>query len=356
MPKEKWLINPAELDEFQRDIRNLGINDSFIIKGCAGSGKTILALYRANDIRIEAIAEQEDAIASFTMIVYTKALMGFIRSGIRELGIPIRQVLTYEKWDASEVDYVIVDEAQDFTQEEIDTLNSAKIKSIMLYGDTKQQIYNKFLKKADVFSIEQTAAYLNIPVKELVKNYRLPKSVASFASHIAVDTDLENKCVKLGGDKPKLKKFSSWKEELDFIIQEIKTRNYTDVAILLPFNAVTNAKIRNFHRNVETVKAYFDSVGFPHEFKMRESGSDSFNLDFDTDNPKVMTFHSSKGLQFETVFIPFCDYPVHDGWFIENYKNPLYVALTRTYRNLYLTHTDAVTPFISGVSPTKYEN
>lgn len=356
MPREKWLIDPAELDDFQRDIRGLGINDSYIVKGCAGSGKTILALYRANDIRIEAIAEDEDAVASFTMIVYTKALMGFIRSGIRELGIPIRQVLTYHRWDASEIDYVIVDEAQDFTQEEIDTLNNAKIKSIMLYGDTQQQIYNKFLKNADVLSVEQIAAHLKIEVKELKLNYRLPKSIASFASHISTDKNIESKCVKLGGDKPRLKKFDSWRKELDFIMEEIKTRNYTDVAILLPFNMVTNAKKRNFHRNVESVKAYFDSVGFRHEFKMRDTESDSFDLDFDSDNPKVMTFHSSKGLQFETVFIPFCDYPFHDQWFIQNYKNPLYVALTRTYRNLYLTHTDSVTPFLSTISNTKYES
>lgn len=352
MPREKWLIDPAELDDFQLYIRGLGINDSYVVKGCAGSGKTILALYRANDISIEALAEDETA--SFTLIVYTKALMGFIRSGIIQLGIPIRQVINFDKWDASEVDHIIVDEAQDFTQSEIDILSNAKIKSIMLYGDTQQQIYN-YLKQGGVMPIENIAKYLGIPEKELLKNYRLPQAIASFASHIGKDKDIESKCVKIPGDKPRIKKFSSWKEELDFIINEIKTRNYTDVGILVPFNTANRAKTRNFHRNVETIKAYFDNAGFRHEFKMKNDDSDSLDLDFDSDNPKVLTFHSSKGLQFETVFIPFCDYPNHDNWFINNYQNPLYVALTRTYRNLYITHTNNLSPFIEGIPPTKYD-
>lgn len=211
MPREKWLIDPAELDDFQRDIRSLGINDSYVVKGCAGSGKTILALYRANDIRIEALAEENNSGASFTMIVYTKALMGFIRSGIIELGIPIKQVINFDKWDASEVDHIIVDEAQDFTQEEVDTLAGAKLKSIMLYGDTQQQIYN-YLKSGGVLSIEQIAKHLDIPEKELIKNYRLPKTVASFASHIGLDKDIESKCVKIIGDKPRLKNLTHGKK------------------------------------------------------------------------------------------------------------------------------------------------
>jgi len=252
MAKEKWLIDPGELDEFQREIRGLSINDSYVIKGGAGSGKTILALYRANDIRIQAQAEDENATVSFTMVVFTKALRSFIRSGIQDLGINLKQVIHYKNWDGSEVDYVIVDEAQDFAPGEIDGLSTAKQKSIMLYGDTQQQIYNELKEKdGGTLSIEQIAAHLKLDVKELKKNYRLPKLIAAFVSHLSSDKDLESKCAKEGGEKPKLKKFSSWEEELDYIISEISTRNYMDVAILLPFNDTTGARHNNFHRNVE---------------------------------------------------------------------------------------------------------
>src|ERR1700680_53423 len=99
MPREKWLVDPGELDEFQREIRDLSIDDSYLVKGCAGSGKTILALYRANDILIRAKAENTSP--SFTMVVFTKSLKSFIRSGIKELGIGPRQVIHYSQWDGN---------------------------------------------------------------------------------------------------------------------------------------------------------------------------------------------------------------------------------------------------------------
>jgi len=343
MPREKWLVDPAELDEFQREILELSVNDSYLIKGCAGSGKTILALYRAHDIHIEAKAKGKTA--SFTMIVYTKALQSFIKSGIMDLGIGPRQVVHYNQWDGSPVDHLIIDEVQDFNKEEIEGFDAAKIKSMMLYGDSQQQIYSEKL------STEEIAAQLKLPEKELFKNYRLPKLIASFASHVVNDKGLEKKCVKTGSEKPRLKKFDTWQQELDYIMNEIRTRNYTDVAILLPFKNNAAGRFNNFHRNIEGVKEYFDDCGVSLEYKFNET----MDLDFDSELPKVMTYHSSKGLQFETVFIPFCDFPQHDNWFISYFRNPLYVALTRTYRNLYLTYSERLTPFFKGIPPTKYE-
>ena len=349
MAREKWLIDPAELDEFQREIRSLSLNDSYIIKGCAGSGKTILALYRANDTRILALAEDPESAPSFTVLVYTKTLRAFIASGIRDLGINLRQVIHYAKWDGSSVDYIIADEIQDFTKEEIDELFAAGNKSVMFYGDTQQQLYS------NRSSIEESALNLNLPVKELLKNYRLPKSLAAFASHVGDDKFLDSKCVKDGAEKPRLKRFPTWQDQLDYIINEIKTRNLTDVGILLPFNVKKTVEFRNEHRNVETVREYFDSKGFACQYKFREDDKDIMELDFDSELPKVMPFHSSKGLQFEAVFIPFCDYPQHDEWFISHYRIPLYVALTRSYKSLYLTYSNTPTPFFNGIPSSKYE-
>jgi superfamily I DNA/RNA helicase len=348
MPKEKWLIDPGELDEYQRSIRDLSIDESFIVTGCAGSGKTILALYRANDIRIQALAENRKP--SFTIVVYTKALKAFIRSGILELGIDINQVVHYEKWDAAEVDYIVADEVQDFDKEQVEYLASASRKSMMLYGDSEQQVYQNKL------SIDEISSLLNLPIKKLIQNYRLPKTIASFASHLCEDKDLERRCVKQGSQKPRVVKLKSWEDELEYIMSEIKTRNYTDVAILLPYNTPSRAPHRNGHRNVEFVKEYFDSRSFTHESKIRDDENfDNMELDFESELPKVMPLHSAKGLQFETIFIPFCDYPNHDEWFKNTFKKPIYVGLTRTYRNLYLTYSNYLNPFFKKIPPYKYE-
>jgi superfamily I DNA and RNA helicase len=76
MAKEKWLIKLEEMDEFQRQILDLSIDDSYLIKGCAGSGKTILALRHAHNVKVQSKAENKPV--SFTMLVYTKALRSFI--------------------------------------------------------------------------------------------------------------------------------------------------------------------------------------------------------------------------------------------------------------------------------------
>jgi len=349
MPKEKWLIDPSELDEFQKAIYDLDLDDSFIIKGGAGSGKTLLALYRAQEIQLR--AEIDGELPSFIVIVFTKTLSSFIKSAIISLGINIRQVLHYEKWDKDEVDYIIADECQDFTAEQIDDLFSSQQKSIMFYGDSHQQVYQNRL------NLEQISERTGLSIKELERNYRLPKTIAEFVWHLSTDINLRDKCMNPGFDKPKLKKYENWQKELDFIMSEIDSRRYDDVAILLPFNHMEKAPLTNERiRNIECVREYFDSKGFSYEAKMKDSHNKNFDdLDFDSELPKIMTFHASKGLQFETVFIPFCDYPINGKWLNENVKNPLYVALTRTCKNLYITHSGAVTEFFKKIPSYKYE-
>ena len=349
MPKEKWLIDPAELDEFQKIVYDLGLDESNIVRGGAGSGKTILALYRAHEILIT--SEIENSPPSFTVIVLTKTLSSFIKASIVSLGIDLRQVIHYEKWQGDSVDHLIVDECQDFDEEQIDFLMSMKIKSIMFYGDSQQQIYDKGL------SLEALRTKTLLPLKELEKNYRLPKTIADFVSHLGTDKNLRDKCMREGFEKPRVIKFNSWQEELDFIMAEIRARNFTDVAILLPFNNKSSAKLTNAGiRNIESVIEYLDNKSFSYEAKLYFSNDTELDeLNFDSELPKIMTFHSSKGLQFETVFVPFCDYPVHDQWVIDTLTNSLYVALTRAYKNLYITHTGKLTQFFKTVPPFKYD-
>ena len=62
-------------------------------------------------------------------------------------------------------------------------------------------------------------------------------------------------------------------------------------------------------------------------------------MDFETDLPKIMTYHSAKGLQFDVVILP-----MYVGASDENSKKALYVAMTRTMHHLYLIYS---TPFLA---------
>ncbi len=56
-----------------------------------------------------------------------------------------------------------------------------------------------------------------------------------------------------------------------------------------------------------------------------------------------MPYHSSKGLQFKTVFLPFCEDSIADTF----WKKAFYVALTRTSENLIITYSNNLTPFLA---------
>lgn len=53
MPRRSFYVNDSELDDYQVKIINKRTDNSFIVKGCAGSGKSILALWKAKQIQNE---------------------------------------------------------------------------------------------------------------------------------------------------------------------------------------------------------------------------------------------------------------------------------------------------------------
>ena len=58
-----------------------------------------------------------------------------------------------------------------------------------------------------------------------------------------------------------------------------------------------------------------------------------------------MTYHSAKGLQFETVFIP--NIRELNMLRMEQEQKALYVAMTRTYRDLYIMYSSNLPSHLS---------
>ena len=76
------------------------------------------------------------------------------------------------------------------------------------------------------------------------------------------------------------------------------------------------------------------------------------NLDFSTTNPKVMTYHSAKGLQFEAVILPYIDSFIDDGG---DNRKALYVAMSRTYRYLYIMYSGQLPSPLSEIPTNLYK-
>ena len=71
MAKRSFYVKDSELDDYQVKVINKKTDNSYIVKGCAGSGKSILALWKAKQI-------QEGGKGSYLYVVYTKALRQYM--------------------------------------------------------------------------------------------------------------------------------------------------------------------------------------------------------------------------------------------------------------------------------------
>ena len=132
------MIDASRLDDEQIEVLDLPSDEAKIIKGCAGSGKTVLAVHKADRIR-----KKEEG--SFYIIIYTKALRAFIQDGIDELWIPDTRVLYEYQWRAQgspNADYLLIDESQDFSEDDIAFFKSKANVAIIFFGDTAQQVYD----------------------------------------------------------------------------------------------------------------------------------------------------------------------------------------------------------------------
>jgi superfamily I DNA/RNA helicase len=334
MAKESWYINESELDDYQVKIVRRNLKSSFIVKGCAGSGKTVLALWRAKEL-------SEAGNENYLVVVFTKALKQFIEDGIHTIGVDVSKVMYHWEWvdkGRPTADYIIVDEVQDFDEVELAELKASAIRHLILFGDSAQQLYANIPNKGKLMTMEEIQVSTKIPMENLVINHRLTKKIARVAERVSLSLDpLEERCSKEGINRPRLIKCSSFEAQLNYIMEVVKAQDFTDVGILFPTN-----------KAVEVAHAYLIINGYDVERKAGY-GSNSMDLNFTTDNPKLMTYHSAKGLQFEAVFIPNCS--VLD----EKDRNPLYVALTRSYRDLFILYTDNLSPFIDDIDSSLFE-
>ena len=122
---------------------------------------------------------------------------------------------------------------------------------------------------------------------------------------------------------------------MDKIADIIKNGNFEDVGILFRHNS-----------DVERAYNYLRSKGLNVEARFN---GQTMDLNFNSDNPKILTYHSAKGLQFEVVFIPECTCSNNDD------RNPLYVAMTRSYDLLYIMHSGNLSSFFDSVPVSLYE-
>lgn len=355
MPRKDWMIRESELDNDQVTVLQSTLNKSLIVSGCAGSGKSVLALIKAQ--RIEKMNEKEKEKKTYQVIVYTKALCRYMNSGREELGLS-NDFVYHRHWQRDlgcpSSDYVVVDEIQDFTAEEIREFIAAG-KIVFFFGDTAQSIfdgipdYNGNPKRTMPVEDIRDLFPDNTKLKcfELYRNYRLPLAVAKFVQSIGVDLPDFIASIYKSPEKalPFVLCYSSLQQQLEAIKDIVQRKSLSDVAILVQTNNL-----------VKGVADGLTALGLNCEMNYRDRNdwrrNNKEELDFTSDNPKVMTYHSAKGLQFEAVFLPCLER--FDSTKPSAHKS-LYVAATRTYKELYVMYSGSMPQVLKGIDPELYK-
>lgn len=354
----KWLPGENDLVKEQTEFRNQVWTEkgNVYVSGFPGSGKSVCLLYAVKTIR------DKEPNASILFVEFTHSLIKMIEAALSELGLANIQVVTYADFERNyrgSYDYIICDEVQDMSADLLE-LMKRRAKRIIVGGDPNQSIYETLPNGGPTVGPEEMKRILTPKTSELTILHRLNKfiirGINSFMPQMRM---LAEKSSMLKKHKPAY----VWhcidqNDEVKRIMEDAKTAlNYGEsVAILLP----AHWKIENF------VNIYLQYIGKPtfdfsqdrqygkpnygllnqhlekHGVKMQSITNGFGSLVTDSDKIILSTYHSSKGLDFDKVFMPFCN----QGSGNEDDPRLFMVAMSRSRKDLTLSYTTSMNRFI----------
>lgn len=362
----QWMITEDKLGADQVNVIDeiVKISDKPIwIKGHAGSGKSVLLLHSLADYLIL------NPNARVTVVVFTKALVDMLSVGLSQIpklngkNIPVQTIYQLKhkmENNHSKYDAIFCDEIQDLP---IDFIKSIKsfCTHLIIAGDAEQSIYNI----VPVFEARparpQEIKDSIIPIeRNLGIIYRLTTSILNVLKRVfpAMLADMPN--IANADTQIKLFEADTLDKEINFCWNDIKKTNTlrssevsavlisTHDAIVYFVNKVLELEGKNTwirvsksddNPNYDLMNEHLKNVQIPLMYIGNGHGS---LVDADTHNKvAIMTYHSSKGLDFDYVYLPL----VNNKMYIHSNENSLLlVALSRSKSGLFISYTDVLYP------------
>ncbi len=313
---------------------------SFLLRGCAGSGKTVLASHALSILR-----KTKNIQAG--LLVYTKLLKKFIQDGFgdREITADISNFHSWYHHNRTRKDIFLIDEAQDFEQEWLEEVKRHSTAQIWL-GDENQQLY-KQNSQGTAFT-QLIAGFDPSRVATLDVNYRNSPFVARFASKfirlteqdeiegITLEKKIEkfmkpilmntNKTAKANNQPVVLISAENKQRELDAIAEIIKSILGNK---LIQSKKIVIAHLR--HERLDAIETGLKKRGISADRVTKEK-TELPNF-AGTECVIISTIHSLKGLEFDFVFFPWSEDDVWED--LQLYNNLLFVLFTRAKNRVY---------------------
>lgn len=367
----KWMIPVDLLDNEQRDFifNRIKEKSNQWISGFAGSGKSVLLMHT-----LAYIKEQEPS-ASVHIIYFTRSLAQMYKVGIGELKINAVRVTfeTYisyerrvneavkEKVKAPYYDYILCDEVQDLTETVLRKMTK-NCGRIYVSGDPNQSIYeNDPQTNIPVVNINEIGTAVNANEYKLTTIHRLTQSVIKLISQLIPSMEIlkAKKNAKKIDVTARLANFPNGIAEVEYVMDsafEAISVNKS-VAIILPTHghilkfASMYCELKN-ELPWKTISNKWDKPDYSqfnnyyHKLKIHYIGNGYGDLIQASQQGKVvlMTYHSAKGLDFDSVFLPF----LNDDSDIRG-ETIFMVGLSRSKETLTLTYSATMHPYLASI-------
>jgi superfamily I DNA/RNA helicase len=239
---------------------------------------------------------------------------------------------------------ILIDEAHDFEADwfkiVVPLLDPESDSLLVLYDDA-QSIYKK--KKTLDFTFSSVGIQARGRTTVLRTNYRNTLEILMVAKYFAhsIFTETAEQQEDLiptlspdsagrRGDVPELQCFATAEDEANYIVERIAQQIKQGV------RADKIAILYRHKRQTESLEKALTGLGIA--FVSTSKESNKMQLYSDEPSVKVVSMPSSKGLEFDSVFIPHLNEMPNKKSSLENEARLLYVAMTRAIETLVFTY------------------
>lgn len=332
----------------QMPVINLPLDRQLWVRGGPGTGKTVLALYRA----AQALEQYKNFGVSVGVITYNKTLQLYIQEALLATDIHGVEATTWHSWlyrhywrsfrervpevapyhpdwnvvapklidhfkrSGPSFHHLFIDEAQDLPEELLPVLN-ASTRSVTVFSDPNQRIHENSVAHEEIGPLLGVTTDLYF----LTRNYRNTTEIMEVANRLQTKVEDQVKQSTRSGRMPQL------------VIVDSDTAAYSHIATVARNNP--DLSIGALGYSYEAARATFQALSelLPDQVQLYVSGAND-GFDVGTPGIKVLTYAVAKGLEFDMVVLPVLqsNYDQQELRALES--NQAYVAATRARDDL----------------------